>query len=388
MAHRFLLLLFILLSGFRMLPQDFSGLRFGSDHTLEVVTWNLENFPKKGNTTLNLVSQIIQAMDVDVIAFQEIEDSAAFRQMIHDLGGYGCYFKTGYFAGLAYAYKTESLTINQFYQIYTSSAYWKPFPRAPMIMDFDFGGSNFMVINNHFKCCGDGFLDLSNPDDEETRRYRATNLLKDHIDNFLYNRNIIIAGDLNDEITDPWAHNVFRDIIDDVYNYRFADEDIANGPSAGWSYPSWPSHLDHLIVTNELFGPLANDSSEVKTLKPDHFLSGGWWEYNKNISDHRPVGIRLKISPGLGLSQTASHALATVAPNPFNHGTHIQFGPFAGEAGLTIYAPTGQRVFSAIADPGQTRFYWDAHGLPPGIYMLQITTAGLVTARVKLALFR
>lgn len=388
MTNRFSLLLFLLLSGLRLLPQDFSGLRFGSNQTLEVVTWNLENFPKKGNTTLQLVSEIIQAMDVDVIAFQEIEDSAAFRQMIRGLEGYDCYFKTGYFAGLAYAYKTESLTINQFYQIYTSSAYWKPFPRAPMIMDFDFGGNNFMVINNHFKCCGDGFLDLSNPDDEETRRYRATNLLKDHIDNYLYHRNIIIAGDLNDEITDVYAHNVFRDIIDDVYNYRFADEAIAYGPSSHWSYPSWPSHLDHLIVTNELFGPLAHDSSEVKTLRPDDFLSGGWWEYNKNISDHRPVGIRLKISPGLGIGHENKTMKASAAPNPFSHSTMIQFGPFPEEAHLTILTLHGEKVFSFTAAPLQTRLHWDATGLPPGIYLLHITTARHGTARIKLGVTR
>jgi hypothetical protein len=35
--------------------------------------------------------------------------------------------------------------------------------------------------------------------------------------------------------------------------------------------------------------------SETKTLQIDNYLETGWYEYDNNISDHLPVGIKLVI---------------------------------------------------------------------------------------------
>ena len=82
--------------------------------------------------------------------------------------------------------------------------------------------------------------------------------------------------------------------MDDSLNYYFADINIAQGNSSGWSFPNWPSHLDHILVTNELFNMSGNQS--VQTIKIDEYLNGGWNEYDQNISDHRPVGIKLLVN--------------------------------------------------------------------------------------------
>ena len=79
------------------------------------------------------------------------------------------------------------------------------------------------------------------------------------------------------------------DFINDEDNYYFADTHIANGPSSDWSFPNWPSHLDHILITNELF----SDTINVMTIKLDNFFIGGWSKYENYISDHRPVGIKL-----------------------------------------------------------------------------------------------
>ena len=39
------------------------------------MTWNIEWFPKNGQTTVDSVSTIIQALDMDLYAFQEISDT-------------------------------------------------------------------------------------------------------------------------------------------------------------------------------------------------------------------------------------------------------------------------------------------------------------------------
>ena len=69
--------------------------------------------------------------------------------------------------------------------------------------------------------------------------------------------------------------------------------DIANGPPSNWSYPSWPSHLDHILISNELFAEFYAPNSVVQTILLDSYLDNGWDEYDENVSDHRPVALKL-----------------------------------------------------------------------------------------------
>ena len=160
--------------------QSIEDLSFGTDSTFEVMTWNIEWLPKNGQTTVDYLVEIIEALDVDLLAIQEVDNIDVFEQLIESLDAYDGYLESSYFAGLAYIYKPGTIQINDIYEIYTTSPYWSPFPRSPMVMDIDFMNERFIIINNHFKCCGDGILNSSNPDDEETRRYTASNLLKDY----------------------------------------------------------------------------------------------------------------------------------------------------------------------------------------------------------------
>ena len=48
-------------------------LNFGTSNTLDIVTWNLEWFPKNGNITIDSLKSIIEKIDADVYAFQEIK---------------------------------------------------------------------------------------------------------------------------------------------------------------------------------------------------------------------------------------------------------------------------------------------------------------------------
>jgi len=269
--------------------QDFDELYFGTDNALDIMTWNIEWFPKNDEITVEYVTQIIDVLDMDILAIQELDDTILFTQMLNNLIEYEGYFESAWFAGLAYIYKTETIEVNDIYEIYTTSPYWSPFPRSPMVMDMNFMGENYIIINNHFKCCGDGNLNLNDEGDEETRRYIASNLLKEYIDDNFPNTNVIVLGDLNDELTDNPNNNVFQMIIDDSENYFFADIEIAEGNSSEWSFPNWPSHLDHILITNELF----DNNSYIEVIRIDDFMDGGFSEYDQNISDHRPIALKL-----------------------------------------------------------------------------------------------
>ncbi|MEZ5146852.1 MAG: endonuclease/exonuclease/phosphatase family protein [Bacteroidales bacterium] len=88
------------------------------------MTWNLENFPKNGQTTIEQVSQLIWDIDADVIAVQEVSNINAFDDMVNYLQGYEGYLESDWFGGLAYIYKTSVVQINDIYEIYTASPYW------------------------------------------------------------------------------------------------------------------------------------------------------------------------------------------------------------------------------------------------------------------------
>ena len=281
------ILLFIFISIF--CANDFDELYFGTDDALDIITWNIEWFPKNGNITVNYVTQIIEAIDVDVIAMQELDDRNLFDQMLNELNEYNGYYESTWFAGLAYIYNKNTVQINNIYEIFTTSPFWNPFPRSPMVMDMSFMGKNYIIINNHYKCCGDDNLNLNDESDEENRRYIANTLLKEYIEDNFSNDNVILLGDLNDNLTDNPEDNVFKMFLDDSDNYLFADYEIAQGSISDWSYPNWPSHLDHILITNELF-----DAFEiVETIRIDYFMDGGFDDYDQNISDHRPVAIKI-----------------------------------------------------------------------------------------------
>jgi len=288
------LFLILVLSTTLLKSQNLNDLSFGTDSTFEVISWNIEWFPKNGTTTSNYVETILSNLQADVYALQEIDDTTLLKSVVANIPGYECHFVSSYYGGLAYVYNTNTVTVNNKYEIYTSQPYWSSFPRSPQVLELTFEGEDYVIINNHFKCCGDGTLNTNDPNDEEMRRLTAVTLLKQYIDSVFTNERVIVVGDLNDILTDTHANNVFQSMINDNMNYMFSDMQIALGNSTYFSYPTWPSHLDHILITNELFTDFNKPNSEISCLKIDDYMNS-WSQYDNNISDHRPVGIKLEV---------------------------------------------------------------------------------------------
>jgi endonuclease/exonuclease/phosphatase family metal-dependent hydrolase len=361
--------LIILLLG-QVYGQSLSDISFGTDSTFEVVTWNIEWFPKNSNITIDSVSKIIESIDADLLGLQEIDDTLACRQMINDLPGYGLFMDNNWFGGLAYVYKTNSININSIYKIYDNAPFWNAFPRSPLVMELSFMGEEIIIINNHFKCCGDGVLDNNNSSDEEARRYEAGSLLKQYIDENFSTSRVIVIGDLNDILTDGNSNNVFQMFLDDSANYLFADEIIATSPSIDWSFPSWPSHLDHILITNELFNDFISPESEVKTIKVDNFMSGGLADYDYYISDHRPVGLKVKITPTTNSLIKLSNSNITISPNPTYGHLILDLTNCKNEALIKIVDINGRLVCSKLHQGNQV-INLNFEG-PAGIYFLSV----------------
>jgi len=289
-----MLFLILVLSTTILKSQNLNDLSFGTDSTFEVISWNIEWFPKNGTTTSNYLETILTNLQADVYALQEIDDTTLLKSVVANIPGYECHFKSSYYGGLAYVYNTNTVSINNKYEIYTSQPYWLAFPRSPQVLELTFEGEDYVIINNHFKCCGDGTLNTNDSNDEEMRRLTAVTLLKQYTDSLFTDERVIVVGDLNDILTDTPTNNVFQSILDDTVNYMFTDLPIALGNQIDFSYPSWPSHLDHILITNELFSDFSNPNSEIRCIRIDDYMNN-WNEYDNNISDHRPVGIKLKV---------------------------------------------------------------------------------------------
>ena len=296
-------------------PSGLALLSFGTDNTFDVVTWNIEHFPKNDSVSIANVSKAIQALNAEVVAIQEVDDVAAFNVLMSNLDGYTGYVTGSEYGNLAYVYKSD-LTVTTPYTIYNDD--WSAFPRRPLVLELTYNDEDFVIISNHFKCCGDGILDEGNTEDEEYRRQQASQKLKAYIDENLSDRSVLVVGDFNDEISDDVSNNVFQSIIDDTENYVFADMPIATGASENWSYPSWPSHLDHILVTNELF-----DRYSCKTIKADSLLDS-WNVYDTNVSDHRPVGIRIAANEQGGEPDEALTSLNLTFDNGLDNCTVVQ----------------------------------------------------------------
>ena len=287
-------IIFLLLISAQLLnAQSLEDLHFGTDSTFEVVSWNIEWFPKNGQVTADSVKTIIQSLAADVYALQEIDDTTLLKQVVSTIPGYACHFKSTYYGGLAYVYNTNTVQVNKKYEIYTSQPFWNSFPRSPQVLELTFNNEDYVIVNNHFKCCGDGTLNTNDPNDEEMRRLSAVTLLKQYTDSLFIDERVIVVGDLNDILTDPASNNVFNSFLNDS-DYLFIDFQIAIGNSANFSYPSWPSHLDHILISDELFADFSKPNSELSCIRIDDYMSS-WNTYDNNISDHRPVGLKLHV---------------------------------------------------------------------------------------------
>lgn len=239
---------------------------------LNVVTWNIEFFPMNGNTTLARVQSLIEDLDADIIAVQEIAEPDDFLELGNAIPGWkAVYSNVRYGQELGYLYKQGAFSaFGELEQLFDNDA--SAFPRQAVKVDVThISGLELSLINIHLKCCGE------DGSDEQDRRASASTQLEAYIETNLDDKTVIVLGDFNDEIT---GTTPFQNFIDNA-NFTFADQSIAEDQNAYWSYPSWPSHIDHILISNELFTMVRN----VQTINPDACVQS----YSTVVSDHRPV---------------------------------------------------------------------------------------------------
>tara|TARA_Y100001970_G_scaffold122493_2_gene151837 strand:+ start:9236 stop:10276 length:1041 start_codon:yes stop_codon:yes gene_type:complete len=254
---------------------------YGTPETLDILTWNIEHFPKNNNT-VDTLSSILSNLYVDIVALQEIESTASLVDVAEQLGDNWVAYRAesnSSWGELSYLINTDNVDVLQApYTILNQYQYefaWRP----PYVLKISYNGIHYTLINIHYKCC----------DGSEDRRLDSSIYLDQYISTNLSNEKVILLGDFNDLLVD--SYNVFQPFLDNPSEYYFADYYIAEDPSMipYWSFPSWPSHLDHILITNEIF----DIEYDATTVLVDQIFFNSFNNYDNLISDHRPVGIRL-----------------------------------------------------------------------------------------------
>lgn len=254
----------------------------GTDTTLELVTWNIQNFPKKGDSTLLLLRTLIDRMDVDLFCIQEIEDTTAFIQLLNGLPGYcGLYSQDDYgsfYQKTGVIYKNEIVQVSEVHQIFWNN---DSFPRPPlemMIRASSNGGTfDFRLIVLHLKA--------GSTVSDRAKRAGACRLLKKYVDNERARggeQDFVVAGDWNDELIKPEGENVFLPFLVDTIDYRFLTLPLAGNEFYG-SLVASGVLFDHILVTSDALTEYAG--GRTSTVRLDDEIV----DYLRLISDHRPV---------------------------------------------------------------------------------------------------
>lgn len=258
-------------------PSRFPDLNY--ENGVEIVTWNIENFPKAGTQTIDSVAMILRGLNADIYCLQEISNEATFNQLDEKLDDYSSVYSTSTeYLNLAILYKNDIITFINHSSVLSDYNYEFAY-RPPLRTEFIFQGEpsiELTIINIHLKCCDDGFH----------RRRASAELLYSYLLESSSNgiANQIVAGDWNDDISDNANINSFNFFINDTSNFRFVTWDLANSDSDVYdSYPSYPSFIDHILITKDLFDEDSN--GDVQTIRLGDYISG----YDEIISDHRPV---------------------------------------------------------------------------------------------------
>ena len=248
---------------------------------IEVVTWNIEQFPKLGQRTIDSVANIITSLNADIYCLQEISNLSMFLVLVEILDGYSYVASDATeYLNLVVLYKEDQFVVRNQSNLFTDYMYEFAY-RPPLRLEMTFLGQNaidFTLINMHLKCCdsGNGF----------DRRKASSGILYDYLNLSVEAGviNHIVVGDWNDDLSDMYSENSFNIFLDDTDNYKYVNYDYANsGYNTAVSYPSYPSFIDHIMISKDLFEEA--DNGDIQTMRLGDYISG----YDQIISDHRPV---------------------------------------------------------------------------------------------------
>lgn len=267
----------------------------GDDGTLDVAAWNLKNFPC-GNASystvcrddqagsVELVTDLIASMALDVIAVEEIADVDAFDEIVQRLPRHeGVLSSDEYYDGtyqkIGVIYDATVLEAGEPLALFASS---DDFPRPAFQVELSWTGPGdpltFLVIALHLKA--------GETSEDRGERTRAIAQLEQYVGNLVDGAgqdNVMVIGDFN-ETLDAEGIAVFQPLRDTA---RYTIETSVNFAAGEATYISSDAIIDHIVTTTSLSAAIGDARSVIPRLQYD--VDG----YRDRVSDHLPVTLSL-----------------------------------------------------------------------------------------------
>lgn len=367
------------------------GENVAKNQTFDIATWNIEwfgsteNGPSNNELQFQNVKTIIETMEMDVYALQEIASISEFNRLIDSLDNYN-----GIFAGYtqtqntAYLYKTSTVT-NLTSALVAQESSWAG-GRFPFMFLFDVTirgeTKRIRTLNFHAKA----FSTQS----DYNQRVSDANALKAYTDSRVDADYLVILGDYNDRIlSSNYANSTSPyKIFDDDPKYTIITKSLEE---AGFTSFRSSSMIDHIMVNDRLYEYHFEGTERVEN--PNYISS-----YLSTTSDHYPVWTRFLFSDPVSIDQPDFEIPSTVRleqnyPNPFNPSTTIRFTlPDADVISLKVYDVTGREVASLASNQtfsaGEHNLNFDASSLSSGIYLYRLQTTSGITLTRKMILVK
>ncbi|MFO7846149.1 MAG: DUF5689 domain-containing protein [Balneolaceae bacterium] len=354
------------------------------DQTFDVVTWNIEWFGSSGNgpddTDLQLanVITVVETIDADLYALQEISSQARFNDLVDSLDNYSGFWAdySSQTQNTAYLFKPSVIDSVDSGLLEAGQQEFDWAFRLPLFFEFDatVEGVTRRIhsYNVHAKALAD--------QDSYDRRTTASLRLKIYLDNNRQNENVLFIGDYNDKLFSSTYNNEtspYDNFVQDESYFELTGELEQRGLNSFIAGQN-QSMIDHITVTNDLIEDHINGAQRVEN--PNYIGS-----YISTTSDHAPVWTRFDFTRSLvsvdetfDTEQPKRAELDQNYPNPFNPATNISFTlPERSEVSLRVYDVTGRQVATLANSQsftgGSHTLTFDASNLASGMYIYRLT---------------
>ncbi len=298
------------------------------DQTFDVVTWNLEFFgaekedyqgeeygPENEALQLQNVRNVLDSLNADIVAVEEVSDTTYFTQLISQLPGYGAVLSNRYsysFQGpdntfppqrVGFIYKTSTVqnvktqvlleklydearngnaALLPNYPTGDPSSFWSS-GRLPLMLTAD------ATINGITKKVRLIVVHAKSGATEADRRRREydAQVLKDTLDTYYANDRVMLLGDYNDDVDVSIAGGAatsYQSFVSDTAGYQVLTKTLS---AAGFrSTVGFNDMIDHIAISNELAREYLPGS--VNVITPFRLIRN----YANTTSDHLPVTAR------------------------------------------------------------------------------------------------
>ena len=248
----------------------------GKPDRVDVLCWNVRQFPATPSTP-SMLAAMIQDLQVDVVALFEIDDDAAFDQLVELLPGWGGYLGEGDgFIKGALVWRESEVSVGGLTNLFPGDY---DFPREPIAATVTKGSDSLQLITVHLKA--------GRYPEDAARRENANGKLVDWLA-ARGNPKAIVCGDFNEDLDNAYAPDVYAAWLAAPESYTILTAPLDHAGAETY-IPANSVMFDQIIATSALAPELEGESAFIPPL--DRMVSS----YEAMISDHLPVAIRVDL---------------------------------------------------------------------------------------------